>query len=311
MTQMMTPEHPLPARTGTVISNRMHAQLLAITPWADRDGQFAPLRLAVFLLLLLPGAWLLHLVLTDALGPEPVRAAMHETGRDAIRVLLLSLFVTPLRQMLRWARLADLRRMVGLFAMSYALLHLVLYFAFQNWRLLHGVSEIALRFYLTVGFLGVLGLVVLGVTSTDGWVKRLGGPAWRRLHKLVFAVAVLGLVHFMLHTKSDITEPVLTMGLFVWLMLYRAAAPGGGAPGSWRLTGISVAAALVTGASEAAWYALKTGVNAALVLEANLDWEFGLRPALWVLVVGLGITALREIARLVPLGGRDRRIRTA
>lgn len=307
----MPPNDTLPTRPGAVMSDRMHAQLLAITPWTDRGGQFSPLRLAVFLLLLLPGAWLLYLALSDALGPEPVRAAMHETGRDAIRVLLLSLFVTPLRQMLRWARLGELRRMVGLFALGYALLHLALYFAFQNWRLLHGVSEIALRFYLTVGFVGVLGLVVLGVTSTDGWVKRLGGQAWRRLHKLVFAVAVLGLLHFMLHAKSDITEPVLMMGLFVWLMLYRLVAPEGGAPGWLRLVGISVAAALVTGASEASWYALKTGLNAALVLQANLDWEFGLRPALWVLVAGLGTTALRELARLVPRGSRSQRVRAA
>ncbi len=174
-----------------------------------------------------------------------------------------------------------------------------------------GISEIALRLYLTVGFVGVVGLVVLGITSTDGWVHRLGGRAWRRLHKLVFAVAVLGLLHFMLHTKSDITEPVLTMGLFVWLMAYRAVAPEGGAPSTPRLLGVSIVSALVTGGAEAAWYALKTGVNATLVLKANLDWEFGLRPAGWVLVVGLGITALRELARLVTRGGRTRRVRAA
>ncbi|MBR0655685.1 sulfoxide reductase heme-binding subunit YedZ [Roseomonas arctica] len=293
------------------MSESMGATLRAITPWTDRNGGFSPLRLIVFLALLVPAGSLAWLAYTQDLGPEPLRGAMHESGRYAIWVLLVSLFVTPLRQMLRWPRLVELRRMVGLFALSYALLHLVLYFAFQNWRLLHGVSEIVLRFYLTVGFVAVLGLVALGVTSTDGWVHRMGGRAWRRLHKVVFAVAVLGLLHFMLHTKSDITEPVLTMGLFVWLMLYRAVAPEGSAPSSLRLLGVAVAAAVVTGASEAAWYALKTGVNAVLVLEANLDWEFGLRPALWVLVAGLGVIALREVARLVPRGGRARRARAA
>jgi sulfoxide reductase heme-binding subunit YedZ len=279
------------------------AMLRAITPWTDRNGGFSPLRLIVFVGLMLPSVSLLYLALTDDLGPEPVRGAMHETGRDAIRVLLLSMFMTPLRQMLRWARLAVLRRMVGLFAMSYALLHLVLYFAYQNWRLLHGAAEIALRFYLTVGFVAVVGLVVLGVTSTDGWVKRLGSPAWRRLHKLIFAIAVLGLLHFLLHAKSDITEAVLTTGLFVWLMLYRAVAPEGGSPSTLRLVVISVASALLTAAGEAAWYALKAGVDATLVLAAHLDWEFGLRPAAWVLVSGLAATALRELARLVPRRG--------
>ncbi len=281
--------------------------LAAITPWKDRSGAFSVLRLIVFLAFLVPAGLILRDALTGANAPEPLRGAMHDSGTDAIRILLLSLLVTPLRQMLRWARLAELRRMVGLFALAYAVLHLTLYLAYQNWRPLAALAEIALRFYLTIGILAVLGLVVLGITSTDGWVHRLGGRRWRRLHRIVFVIVSLGLLHFMLQSKSDVTEPMLTAGLFVWLVGYRAVAPEGGSPGLWPLLAISAGAALATALGEAGWYALKTGVDARLVLAANLDIDFGLRPALWVLIAGLCLTLAREIARRIPR--RERRPR--
>ncbi|MBR0669205.1 sulfoxide reductase heme-binding subunit YedZ [Roseomonas hellenica] len=288
----------------------MTAMLAAITPWKDRAGAFSSLRLIVFLALLVPAGSLLFDALTGANQPEPLRGAMHDSGTDAIRILLLSLLVTPLRQMLRWPRLAELRRMVGLFALSYALLHLLLYIAYQNWGLLRALSEIALRFYLTIGIIAVLGLTVLGITSTDGWVHRMGGRRWRQLHRAVFVVAALGLLHFMLQAKSDVTEPMLTAGLFLWLAAYRAVAPEGGSPGFWQLLAISLGAALATALGEAGWYALKTGVNARLVLEANLDVSFGLRPALWVLIVGLALTLARDLARRIPRPNRRaRRVR--
>jgi sulfoxide reductase heme-binding subunit YedZ len=289
----------------------MTALLSAITPWKDRTGAFSVLRLVVFLALLAPAGSLLYDALTGAQEPEPLRGAMHDSGTYAIRILLLSLLVTPLRQMWRWPRLAELRRMVGLFVLAYALLHLLLYIAYQNWGLLRALSEIALRFYLTIGIIAVLGLVTLGITSTDGWVHRMGGRRWRQLHRVVFLVATLGLLHFALQSKSDVTEPMLTAGLFLWLVLYRVVAPDGGSPGFWALLAVGLGAGLATALGEAAWYALKTGVDARRVLEANLDVSFGLRPALWVLVVGLGLALAREVARRIPRGRRARGARAA
>lgn len=264
-------------------------------PWRDRQGAFSPLKSAVLAALLLPGLWLAALAAQGALGGRPIMEAIHFTGLWAVRILWLSLLVTPLRQMLRWPRLMLVRRMVGLGALAYALLHLLLYAAELKWDLAKLATEIVLRIYLTIGFVALLGLVVLGVTSTDGWVRRLGGARWQGLHRAVYALAALGVVHFALQSKIDVTEAVLMAGLLLWLLGYRLLAPKGGAPGLGRLALLAVAAALGTALIEAGWYAVATGVPPLPVLQANLDIDFGLRPALWVGIAGAGALALRAL----------------
>jgi sulfoxide reductase heme-binding subunit YedZ len=254
-------------------------------PWRDRQGAFSPFKLAVLVALTLPALWLAWLAAGTALGARPLNEAIHQTGLWGVRILLLSLLVTPLRQLLRQPRVMLVRRMVGVAAMAYILAHLTLYIADQGFDLGKVVSEIVLRFYLTIGFLALVGLVSLGVTSTDGWVKRLGGRRWQALHRIVYGIGVLALVHFVLQTKLDVTEAMLTAGLFLWLMGYRLLAPKGGAPSLWRLALLVPAMAIGTALLEAAWYGLGTGVPFWLVLEANLDIAFGLRPALWVGIV--------------------------
>lgn len=255
-------------------------------PWRDRQGRFSGLKLATLLLLCLPAALLAWWAAQGELGGRPVMEAIHWSGLWAVRILLLSLLVTPLRQMLRWPRVMQLRRMIGLAALAYALLHLVLYALDLKWDLAKVASEIVLRIYLTIGFVALLGLVALGVTSTDGWVRRLGGRRWQALHRLAYAIGALALVHFALQSKIDVTEAMLMAGLFLWLMGYRLLAPKGAAPSLWRLALLAVAAALGTALLEAGWYAAATGVPPLPVLMANLDVEFGLRPALWVGIAG-------------------------
>ncbi|MDJ0388208.1 protein-methionine-sulfoxide reductase heme-binding subunit MsrQ [Roseomonas sp. E05] len=267
-------------------------------PWQDRQGQFSPLKLAVLLGLTLPALWLAWLAFRGGLGPRPIMEAIHQAGLWAVRILLLSLLITPLRQVLRWPRAMLVRRMLGLGALAYALLHLTLYALDLGWDLAKVASEIVLRFYLTIGFVALLGLLALGVTSTDGWVRRLGGPRWQRLHRIVYGIGVLALVHFALQSKIDVTEAMLMAGLFLWLMGYRAVAPKGGAPGLLRLAGLAVAAALGTALLEAGWYAVGTGIPPWPVLAANLDVSFGLRPALWVGIAGAAAVLLRA-ARLL------------
>jgi sulfoxide reductase heme-binding subunit YedZ len=269
-------------------------------PWRDRQGAFSPLKLAVLVALMLPALWVAWLAAGNALGPRPITEAIHQTGLWAIRILLLSLLVTPLRQMLRWPRVMLVRRMVGVAAMAYALSHLTLYAADLKWDLAKLVTEIALRFYLTIGFVALAGLVVLGVTSTDGWVRRLGGRRWQLLHRAAYGIGVLGLVHFVLQTKVDVTEAMLTAGLFLWLMAYRLLAPKGGAPSWPRLLLLVPATALGTALLEAGWYGLFTGIPFWPVLQANLDVGFGLRPALWVGIVAAGMAALGMWARILP-----------
>lgn len=266
-------------------------------PWRDRQGAFSPFKLAVLLALMLPALWLGWLAAEGMLGPRPLNEAIHQTGLWAVRILLLSLLVTPLRQMLRQPRVMLVRRMVGVAALAYALAHLSLYIADQGLDLGKVASEIVLRFYLTIGFVALAGLVALGVTSTDGWVKRLGGRRWQALHRIVYGIGVLALVHFVLQTKIDVTEAMLTAGLFLWLMGYRLLAPKGSAPSLWRLGLLVPATALGTALLEAGWYGLGTGVPFWPVLQANLDIEFGLRPALWVGIAALGMLALGAIGR--------------
>jgi len=263
-------------------------------PWRDREGRLSPLKLAVFLALFVPGLWTAWDWLSGALGPEPLKAAMKATGQYTLYILLLALLVTPARQVLRFARLATLRRMLGVGAMAYGLVHFILYIAHQNWEPLSVVSEIALRFYLTIGFAALAGLVALGATSTDGMIRRMGGAAWRRLHWLAYPIGFLAVVHFILHAKLNVAGPMTMAGLYLWLMGYRALAPQGGAPGLLVLLALAVGAGAATAAMEFAWYGLATGINPWRVLAANLDPDLAPRPAFWVL--GAGFVAV--VARL-------------
>ena len=262
-------------------------------PWLDRDGRLSPLKLAVFLALFVPALLTAYDWFTGELGPEPLRAAMKGIGQDTLHILLLALLATPARQVLRMPRIATLRRMLGVAAMVYGLVHLTLYAAHQGWNPWSIASEIALRFYLTIGFVALLGLVALGVTSTDGMIRRMGGPAWRRLHRLAYPIGLLATVHFILHAKSNVTAPMVMAGLYLWLMGYRALAPQGGAPGAPLLAALAVGATAATAAMEFAWYGLTTGIDPWRVLAANLDIDLAPRPAAWVLAAGLAVVLAR------------------
>lgn len=266
-------------------------------PWLDRQGRFSALRALAFALVLVPALILAYEAWTGQLGSKPWTRAVHDTGTWAIRLLLVTLAVSPLRKILDWGKLIGIRRMLGLSVLAYAAGHLTLYcidLAF-DWGLI--VSEIVKRFYLTIGFTALLGLTALGVTSTDGMIRRMGAKNWQRLHNLVYLITGLGLLHFALQSKIDVTQPALLNGLFALLLLYR---------GLNRLkiattTPVLIAAALLTGLAtalcETAWYALTSGVSAWDVFQANADvvlyQDLGfLRPGHWVALVGLGVAAV-------------------
>ena len=168
------------------------------------------LKPGVFALSLMPLAWLAWRAFSDDLGVNPVETINRTTGDWALRFLLLALAVTPLRRVTGWAPLARLRRMVGLFAFFYVCLHLASYVGldlFFDWQAL--LKDVAKRTYITLGMGCFVLLLPLAVTSTDGMIRRLGGRAWRRLHRLVFPASVLAVAHFWLMVKADIREPFL------------------------------------------------------------------------------------------------------
>ncbi|WP_336487142.1 sulfite oxidase heme-binding subunit YedZ [Methylobacterium nigriterrae] len=273
-------------------------------PWLDRAGRLSFPKLATFLAALAPGLYLAAAYRLDALGAKPITALLHGTGEWCIRFLLLSLAVTPLRRIANWPRLINLRRMLGLTALAYALIHLALYVVDQNFVLTKVVSEIALRVYLTIGFVALVGLIALGVTSTDAAIRRMG-QGWNRLHRLVYAITALGLLHYFLQSKIDVSDPVFWTGLFLLLMgwrgLHRAGLPSRPLP----LLGLAAGTALATALLEAAWYGLRNGIPPAMVLGANLDFSGMIRPAWWVLAAGLALP-LVGLLRGEPDGARAR-----
>ncbi|MFM7346981.1 MAG: sulfite oxidase heme-binding subunit YedZ [Tagaea sp.] len=191
-----------------------------------------------------------------------------------MRFLLLSLAVTPLRALWHWNGLIAVRRMLGVGAFAYGVLHLALYAASQGYDLAKVVSEIALRVYLTIGFVALLGMAALAATSTDGAMKRMGGKAWRRLHRLAYPIAVLAIVHFFLQARLGAIEPQVVAGLFVWAMAWRASPRKG--PGAALALGI--ASALTVMAAEMAFFALRYGAPWDILLDANLAWDMAPRP---------------------------------
>ena len=157
-----------------------------------------------------------------ALGADPVAEIEHRLGIWALRFLMITLAITPLRQLTGWNVLVRFRRMLGLYAFAYASLHFATYLGLDlrgYW--MQVFEDITKRPYITVGFLAWLLLVPLAVTSTTGWIKRLGRN-WARLHKLVYVIAVLAVLHFWWLVKSDIREPAIYAGIAALLLGWRA-----------------------------------------------------------------------------------------
>ncbi|MBV8439269.1 MAG: sulfoxide reductase heme-binding subunit YedZ [Hyphomicrobiales bacterium] len=265
-------------------------------PWNERNGRFSPLKAVVFAGLFVPAAWIAYLAATGALEPKVVTEMIHRTGLWAIRFLTLTLLVTPLMRGARYPKLVAIRRMVGVAAFAYASAHLSLYIVDQHFALLHVVSEIALRFYLTIGFVTWLGLAALAATSTDAMIRRLGGPRWKTLHSLVYGIAVLALLHFMIQAKADVSEPVMMTGFFIVLMLFRVLVKRGLPAWGAALAGAIVSPPL-TALIEAAWYALVRHIPFWEVLSANVDPDMAFRPSAYVALGGaafLIVTLLRR-----------------
>lgn len=178
----------------------------------------------VFVASLLPLVWLLCGAfgwLDFSLGADPVKKLEHECGTWALNFLLITLAITPLRQLAHLPHLPRLRRMLGLFAFCYALLHFAVYLSLDlefNFRTLFG--DIAKRPYITVGFMALLLLIPLAVTSTNRMMRRLG-RRWQKLHRLVYVIAALGVWHFYWQVKRDIREPLIYAGVLAVLLAYR------------------------------------------------------------------------------------------
>ncbi|MGH6855735.1 MAG: sulfite oxidase heme-binding subunit YedZ [Aestuariivirga sp.] len=263
-----------------------------MTPFTDRAGRFSPLKTLTLAGLAAPAVYLAYRYWTFDLGPLPVKEALLVCGLWAVRFLIITLALTPAMRLLNWPKLALVRRMAGIGAFSYAALHFTLYIVNSKFNLGFVASEIVARIYLTIGFVALFGLSLLAATSTDWAVRRLG-KRWKQLHRIVYGIAVLGLLHFFMQSKIDTSQATLMAGLFLTLMIYRLMI-------RWRLSFsppllavAAVAGGLATALAEFAWYGLATGVDPWRIAQANAMLSFGLRPAVIVLLAGLGIAVVQ------------------
>jgi methionine sulfoxide reductase heme-binding subunit len=183
------------------------------------------IKVPVFLLALVPVALLVRGMLTGTLGANPAETIQLQTGRWALKFLLISLAVTPVRRLTGWNIVIQYRRMLGLFAFFYACLHLSTYvFLDQGFDFTGIGKDIAKRRFVTVGFAAWCALVPLAVTSTQAWVKRLGFRRWKSLHRLAYLAGALACVHFIWRFKTALLQPALFTAVLVLLLAIRVAA---------------------------------------------------------------------------------------
>jgi len=174
---------------------------------------------AVFAAALVPFALLVVRALGDDLGTNPIETLNRTTGDWTLRFMLIVLAVTPLRRLTGWNALLRLRRMLGLFAFFYACVHFLTWIWIDQYFDFNGiVKDVIKRPFITLGFTCLLLLIPLAVTSTNGMVKRLGARNWRRLHRLVYAIGIGGVIHYWWLVKSDIREPLLYASILALLL---------------------------------------------------------------------------------------------
>ena len=179
-------------------------------------------KLPVFLLCLVPLGVLIWRALTGNLGANPVEFIQHATGDWTLRFLVFTLSITPFRKLLKLPDLIRFRRMLGLFAFFYACLHFLTYLGpDQSFDLAAMWKDVAKRPFITVGFAAFVLLIPLALTSTAGWIRRLGGRRWQMLHRLIYISAICGVIHYYWLVKSAVLRPLLYGAIVAVLLLWR------------------------------------------------------------------------------------------
>lgn len=271
------------------------------------------LKQVTLLLLIAPALWLASAFYFDLLGAKPMERLIEEVGSFAIRFLLLSLLISPARSLLHWPALIAVRRRIGLASFFYGLAHLILFAVDREFGPLKLIIEIFSYTYLTIGFVALVALLPLALTSSNRMIAYLGARRWRWLHRTIYGIAPIALLHFFLESPRSSIEPFVLGGCLFWLLAYRMwqqLAPV-------RLSTIIVlglAATVATALAEALFFALKLGAPIANILIVNLGFSVGVRPAQMVLCLGfllvlttaLGADERRPRSRRHPAGAATR-----
>lgn len=258
-------------------------------PWFDRSGTLSWLRLFVFALVAAPALWMSYKWFGGKLSPKPITDILRESGDWSIRFIVATLAISPLRASTRWNALVGVRRMLGLAALFYVGVHLLFYFIDQHFVLWRIALEIVLRTYLTIGFFAVAILAVMGWTSNDAAVRRLGVEKWRRTHRWIYVAAFLGILHFFMQVRIKAYEPSLLSGLLILLGGYRLVQWRSKTVSWWQLAALVILAAVAAALVEAGYYRFSMNAPLWSVLSANTDFSFEIRPAWWVLAGGVAL----------------------
>ena len=241
------------------------------SPLKDRAGRFSWIKTICLTLCVAPALCIAAWWVAGRLGGRPIHQAMLDTGFWAVRFLVLCLAVTPARSWFDWSRLIQLRRMLGLTAAFYTFAHVTLYAAEQGFDMGFVLGQMLTVFYLILGTIATLGLFALALTSTDAAIARLG-KKWISLHRLIYPIAILSFWHFFLTQKIDIGTALVPAGLTLWLLLWRASAARS-RQSLAGLAGLAMGVVVITALGEAGWYALYSGLNPRLVLDANFSFS--------------------------------------
>ena len=191
--------------------------------WKPRFTRW--LKLPIFLLCLAPMLLLARNAYLQILGPNPIETITHDTGDWTLNFLAITLAVSPLRRLFGLPELIRFRRMLGLFAFFYGCLHFTTYLWLDKFFDLHEIAkDVWKRPFITAGFLGFIAMAPLALTSTAGWIRRLGGRRWQMLHRLIYLSAIAGVVHYYWLVKSDVRKPLLYGSIVLVLFAERAIA---------------------------------------------------------------------------------------
>lgn len=175
-----------------------------------------------WVLVIAPLVWIGAQGFTGGLGANPIEELERVTGLWTLRMLAASLAISPLMKATGWGWLIPQRRFLGLTAFAYASLHLLVFVGLDHFFAVGDiVSDVLEHLYVTVGMAAFLMLLPLAITSTKGWIRRLGGKRWKQLHRLVYLAAIAGCVHFLWAVKKDLAEPLLYIAIFVVLFAVR------------------------------------------------------------------------------------------
>ncbi len=265
--------------------------------WRDRRGRLSAPRIAVLAFLLLPLTKAILQASEIAHGARPLNDLIHRAGFWALVFLGVTLAVTPFRHIFRYGNLIDIRRMLGVGTFCYIAAHLTLFFADQSYDLGKFIHEITHRIYLIIGATAWIGLAVLASTSTDGMIRRLGGLRWRHLHRIIYVIVLLALIHYFQQTKADVTVPTFAASLFLWLMAYRLLA-------WWQDTSelsisslltLAIVVSVVTFAGEAIGIAIAFHVSPMRILKTIFDFDVGIRPGWQILAAGLAVVTVDAV----------------